>query len=53
MVKECEVQEKTCLMHTAAMSIMKPDFRELLGLLDTNEGRLDLLQREHEIKKLP
>jgi hypothetical protein len=53
MVKECGVQEKTGLMHTATMSIMKPEFRELLRLLDTNEGRLDLLQREHEMKKLP
>jgi hypothetical protein len=53
MVKECGVQEKTGLMHTTAMSIMKPEFRELLGLLDTNEGRLDLLQSENEMKKLP
>jgi hypothetical protein len=53
MVKECGVQERTALMHTAALLIMKPEFRELLTLFDTNEGRHDLLQREHEMKKLP
>jgi hypothetical protein len=42
-VKECGVQKKTALMHTAAISIMRPEFRELLGLFETNEGRLDLL----------
>jgi hypothetical protein len=30
---------------------MKPEFREFLGALETNEGRFDLIQREHEIKK--
>jgi hypothetical protein len=53
MVKECGVQEKTALMHTAGLLIMKPEIRELLTLFETNEGRLDWLQREHEMKKLP
>jgi len=48
MVKDCEVQEKTALMQTASMLIMKPEFREILGVLETNEGRFDLIEREHE-----
>jgi hypothetical protein len=52
MVKECGVQEKTALMHTTGLLIMKPEIRELLTLFETNEGRLDWLQREHEMKKL-
>ena len=47
-VKECGVQEKTGLMHTTSLMIMKPEFRELLSVLETNEGRFDLIEREHE-----
>jgi hypothetical protein len=48
MVEDCGVQEKTALMHTATMLIMKPEFREAFDSLKTNEERLDLLDREHE-----
>jgi hypothetical protein len=48
MVEDCGVQEKTVLMHTATMLIMKPEFREVFGSLKTNEGILDLLEREHK-----
>jgi hypothetical protein len=48
LVKECGVQEKTSLMHTTVMLIMKAEFRQILSLLDTNEGRYDLIEREHE-----
>ena len=48
MVKDCGVQEKTALMHTATFLIMKPEFREVLRSLETNEGRLDLIEREHD-----
>jgi hypothetical protein len=51
MVKDCGIQEKTALMHTAHLLIMKPEFREIFGALETNEGRFDLIEREHEIKK--
>jgi uncharacterized protein YdcH (DUF465 family) len=27
---------------------MKPEFREVFSSLETNEGRLDLLEREHD-----
>jgi hypothetical protein len=27
---------------------MKPEFREVFTSLETNEGRLDLIEREHE-----
>jgi len=27
---------------------VKPEFREIFSLLETNEGRFDLLEREHE-----
>jgi uncharacterized protein YdcH (DUF465 family) len=30
---------------------MKSEFRELLGVLETNEGRFDLIEREHAMKK--
>ncbi|TVU45649.1 hypothetical protein EJB05_05140, partial [Eragrostis curvula] len=49
MVKECGVEEKTALMHTATKLIMKPEFREVLRALKTNEGRLDLIEREHKM----
>jgi hypothetical protein len=54
MVKKCGVEEKTALMHTATLLIMKPEFREVLSSLETNEGRFDLLDREHakELKRL-
>jgi hypothetical protein len=48
MVKDCGVQEKTALVHTAILLIMKPEFREVFSSLETNEGRFDLLEREHE-----
>ncbi|CAD6266454.1 unnamed protein product [Miscanthus lutarioriparius] len=48
MVKGCGVQEKTALMHTSMSLIVKPEFREVFSLLETNEGRFDLLEREHE-----
>jgi hypothetical protein len=50
MVKECGVKEKTTLMHIATLLIMKPEGREILKLFETNEGRLDFLEREHEKK---
>jgi uncharacterized protein YdcH (DUF465 family) len=54
MVKKCGVEEKTALMHTATLLIMNPEFREVLSSLETNEGRFDLLDREHakELKRL-
>ena len=48
MVKDCGVQEKTALMHSTTLLIVKPEFREIFSLLETNEGRFDLLEREHE-----
>jgi hypothetical protein len=51
MVKDCGIEEKIALMHTGSLLIMKPEFRELLGVLETNEGRLDLIEREHVMKK--
>ncbi|KAG8096012.1 hypothetical protein GUJ93_ZPchr0013g33992 [Zizania palustris] len=51
MVKDCGIQEKIVLMHTASLLIMKSEFREILGVLETNEGRLDFIERAHEMKK--
>jgi hypothetical protein len=48
MVKDYGVQEGTALMHTTTFLIMKPEFREVFTSLETNEGRLDLIEREHE-----
>ncbi|EEC68453.1 hypothetical protein OsI_36674 [Oryza sativa Indica Group] len=48
MVKDCGVEEKTALMHTATTLFMKPEFREVFSYLETNEGRLDLIERKHE-----
>jgi hypothetical protein len=48
LVKECGVQEKTSMMHTAALLIMKPEFRQILFLLETNKGRYNFIEREHE-----
>jgi hypothetical protein len=48
MVKDCGVQEGTALMHTSTSLIMKPEFREVFSSLETNEGRLDLIEREHD-----
>jgi hypothetical protein len=50
MVKACGVQEKTALMHTATLLIVKPKIREILSLLETNERRLDWVEREHAMK---
>lgn len=52
MVKDCGVEEKTALMHTATFLIVKPEFREAFSSLQTNEGRFDLLEREHEKEEL-
>jgi hypothetical protein len=48
LVKECGVQEKTSMMHTATLLIMKPEFRQILFLLETNEDRYNFIEREHE-----
>ncbi|ONM41508.1 L10-interacting MYB domain-containing protein-like [Zea mays] len=48
MVKACGIQEKTAMMHTATSLIMKAEFREILFALETNEGRFDLIEREHK-----
>jgi hypothetical protein len=48
MVKDYGVQEGTALMHTTTFLIMKPEFREVFTSLETNEGWLDLIEREHE-----
>ena len=48
MVKDCGVEEGTDIMHTATFFIMKAEFREVFSLLQTNNGRLHLLQKEHE-----
>jgi hypothetical protein len=53
MLKECGVEEKTALMHTSTLLIMKSEVRELLNSFETLEGRLDWLKREHEMKQLP
>jgi hypothetical protein len=53
MVKECGVKEKTVLMHTATLVIVKTEIREILNLLETNEGRLDWLEMEHAVRNLP
>jgi hypothetical protein len=47
MVKDCGVKEKTTLMHTTTFFIVKHEFREVFCMLETNEGRFDLLEREH------
>jgi hypothetical protein len=51
MVKDCGIEEKTALMHTATLLIMKPEFREILSALEINKGRFDLIEREYEMKK--
>ena len=48
MVKDCGVEEGTALMHTATSLIVKPEFREVFSSPETNKGRLDLIEREHE-----
>jgi hypothetical protein len=53
MVKECGVQEGTALMHTSSLVMVKPEFRELFATFETLRGRLDWLQRQHEMKQLP
>jgi hypothetical protein len=47
MVKDCGVQG-TALMHTTTSLIMKPEFREVSSSLETNEARIDLIEREHD-----
>jgi hypothetical protein len=42
------VIEGTALMYTASSLIRQPDFRELFSCLQTNKGRFDLIEREHE-----
>jgi hypothetical protein len=51
MIKDCGIEEKTALIHTSFLLIMKSEFRELLGVLETNEGRFNLIKREHAMKK--
>jgi predicted dinucleotide-utilizing enzyme len=51
MVKECGVEEGTALMYMAWSALANPEFREFFGSLETNKGRLDLIQREHEMEK--
>jgi hypothetical protein len=34
------------MMHTAALLIMKPEFRQILFLLEMNEGRYNFIERE-------
>jgi hypothetical protein len=48
LVKEYGVQEKTSMMHTATLLIMKLEFRQILFLLETNEGRYNFIEKEHE-----
>ena len=48
MVKDCGVEEGTDIMHTATFLIMQSDFREVFSLLQTDAGRLHLLNKEHE-----
>jgi hypothetical protein len=38
----------TALMYTTSSLIRQPDFRELFSCLQTNKGRFDLIEREHE-----
>ncbi|XP_037418469.1 L10-interacting MYB domain-containing protein-like [Triticum dicoccoides] len=52
MVKECGVKEKTALMHTTLTLIVKPEFRGIFNVLETEEGRFDFLEREHEKEML-
>ena len=48
MVKECGVKEETAVIHTTLTLMVKPDFREIFNALETKEGRLDYLEREHQ-----
>jgi len=48
MMKECGVKEKTALYFTATQIGMKPEVREVFMLIETNEGKLDWLERAHE-----
>jgi hypothetical protein len=34
-------------MHTTIILIVKLEFKEVFCMLETNEGRFDLLEREH------
>jgi hypothetical protein len=53
MIKECGVKEKTTLTHTATSVIVKPEIRWILSLLETNEGMLGWVKREHARRNLP
>jgi hypothetical protein len=53
MVTKCGVYEKIALIYTATLTIVKSGIREILGLLETNEGILDWLEREHAVRNLP
>ena len=48
MVIECGVEEGTALMYMAFSALKNPDFREFFTSLQTNKGRLNLIEREHE-----
>jgi hypothetical protein len=48
MVKECGVEEEIALMYTTTSLIVKPEFMEVFSSLETIEGRLDLIRREHD-----
>jgi len=51
MLKDCGIEDKTALMHTSSLLIIKPECREILDVLETNEGRFDFIEREHAMKK--
>jgi hypothetical protein len=44
MVKDCGVKEKTALMRTTTFLIVKPEFREVFSMLETNGGGLTYLR---------
>jgi hypothetical protein len=48
MMKEYGVEERTALMYTATSLIVKLEFREVFSSLETIEGRLDLIRKEHD-----
>jgi hypothetical protein len=50
MARECRVEERNILTHIATLPIIKLEVREVISALQTNEGRLDWLEREHKMK---
>jgi hypothetical protein len=48
MVKKCGVEERSALMYTTTSLIVKLDFREVCNSLETIDGKLDLIKREHD-----